>query len=78
MARNRFMAISDNFHTSDPEEDAMSDAKKGTAEYDPLHNLGPLLMMVMMMRIHCMAVYHPMRHISVEWLPQRQELSNNT
>lgn len=63
MARDRFMAISDNLHMSDPEEDAVNDAKKGTAEYDQLHRLGPLLEM---MRIRCMAIYHPMQHISVD------------
>lgn len=63
MPRDRFMAISDNLHMSDLEEDAMNDAKKGTEEYDPLHRLKPLLEMI---RNRCTTIYHPKQHISVD------------
>ncbi|XP_033847302.1 piggyBac transposable element-derived protein 4-like [Periophthalmus magnuspinnatus] len=63
MTRDRFKSILSFFHISDPEEDGQNDLARGTEKYDVLHRVQPLLEML---RTHCMAVYHPRQHISVD------------
>ncbi|KAM3877681.1 piggyBac transposable element-derived protein 4-like [Diretmus argenteus] len=63
LPRDRFMAITQNLHISDPADDAKNDAKKGTAEYDALQKVKPLLDMI---RTRCKSNYHPKQHISVD------------
>lgn len=63
MPRDRFLAISANFHMSNPSEDAENDRKIGTKDYDHLHKVRPLYDML---RTCCMTVYHPRQHIAVD------------
>ncbi|KAM3872246.1 piggyBac transposable element-derived protein 4-like [Diretmus argenteus] len=62
-SRDRFLAISSNLHISDPSDDAENDNKRGTADYDALQKVKPLLDSI---RNRSMAIYHPKQHISVD------------
>ncbi|XP_030591067.1 piggyBac transposable element-derived protein 4-like [Archocentrus centrarchus] len=63
MARDRFMAILSNLHITDPKQDKINEAKRGTGDYDRLHWVRPLMEMI---SLRCKAVYHPRQHISVD------------
>ncbi|CAB1351076.1 unnamed protein product [Coregonus sp. 'balchen'] len=54
--------LSWNIHTSDPDEDAVNDHRKGTPEYDGLFRLKPLLNDI---RHACLSYYHPQKNLSV-------------
>lgn len=60
MSRDRFFNITLNIHMSNPEEDAVNDGKKGTADYDCLHRLRPL---DDSLRVACKSVYHPQKNL---------------
>jgi len=62
-ARDRFLAISSNLHISDPADDEENDKTRGTADYDALQKVKPLLDHI---RNRSMAIYHPKRNISVD------------
>ncbi|KAI4884540.1 hypothetical protein NFI96_026632 [Prochilodus magdalenae] len=63
MGRDRFQAISWSLHISDPQMDIENNAKRGTAEYDRLAKIRPLMES---MKIACKAFYHPRKHLSVD------------
>ena len=63
MARNRYQTISWNVHMSDPSEDRVNDAKRGTSAHDKLFRLKPLMYTI---QNACKAFYHPRRAIAVD------------
>ena len=63
MARDRFRTISWNVHMSDPDEDRVNDAKRGTSAHDRLFRLKPLMDTI---RNACKAFYQPRRNIAVD------------
>ncbi|KAL7860298.1 hypothetical protein AOLI_G00166470 [Acnodon oligacanthus] len=62
MTQARFEAIASCFHLSDPETDAINESKAGTAEYDPLHQLKPLLNDL---KTSCKRCFHPFRSLTI-------------
>uniref|UniRef100_A0AAR2LS26 PiggyBac transposable element-derived protein domain-containing protein n=2 Tax=Pygocentrus nattereri TaxID=42514 RepID=A0AAR2LS26_PYGNA len=62
MTQARFEAIASCFHLSDPEAAAINESKAGTAEYDPLHQLKPLLNDLM---TSCKRYFHPFRSLTI-------------
>ncbi|XP_031435713.1 piggyBac transposable element-derived protein 4-like isoform X1 [Clupea harengus] len=62
MARDRYRTISWNVHMSDPDEDRVNDAKRGTSAHDRLFRLKPLMNTI---QNACKAFYHPRRNIGV-------------
>uniref|UniRef100_A0A3B3BY38 PiggyBac transposable element-derived protein domain-containing protein n=1 Tax=Oryzias melastigma TaxID=30732 RepID=A0A3B3BY38_ORYME len=62
MTRERFMAILSSLHFSDPEKDEENEQKKSTEDYDPLHQVRPLMEMI---RTISKTIYHPKQHLSV-------------
>ncbi|XP_031427813.1 uncharacterized protein LOC105902382 isoform X2 [Clupea harengus] len=63
MARNRHSTIAWNLHMSDPDEDKVNDANRGTSAHDRLFRLKPLMNSI---QLACKAFYQPRRHISVD------------
>lgn len=63
MPRDRYRYISWNLHLSDPVEDVKNDKKKGTANYDKLFQLKPLMNTI---KDACKSFYHPHRDVAVE------------
>ncbi|XP_061095797.1 piggyBac transposable element-derived protein 4-like [Conger conger] len=62
MTRDRYRLISCSLQMSDPDEDVENDMKEGTADYDRLFRLKPLLEVL---RAACLSLYHPRRNLSV-------------
>ncbi|KAJ8277295.1 hypothetical protein GJAV_G00073640 [Gymnothorax javanicus] len=62
-ARNRFEAIIQALHMSDPDEDRKNDALKGTDKYDHLFRLRPLIGDV---EAACRAFYQPRQQLSID------------
>ncbi|XP_063074183.1 uncharacterized protein LOC134464766 [Engraulis encrasicolus] len=63
MSRRKFKVINTALYMSDPDDDAVNDARKGTAEYDCLHKLKPLYTEL---REACKTNFHPYQHIRVD------------
>lgn len=63
MPRDRYRTISWNVHMSDPEEDQVNDTKQGTAHYDQLFRVKPLMDKI---REACKTFYHPQRNLAVD------------
>nr|XP_023699516.1 piggyBac transposable element-derived protein 4-like [Paramormyrops kingsleyae] len=63
MSRDRYQTISWNVHLSDPDEDRLNYAKKGTSDHDKLFQIKPLMYTI---QNACMAFYHPRRSLSVD------------
>ncbi|XP_036445586.1 piggyBac transposable element-derived protein 4-like isoform X3 [Colossoma macropomum] len=62
MTQARFEAIASCLHLSDPKADAINESKAGTAEYDPLHQLKPLLNDLV---TSCKRYFHPFRNLTI-------------
>ncbi|XP_030647596.1 piggyBac transposable element-derived protein 4-like [Chanos chanos] len=62
MSRDRYRTISWNVHMSDPDEDRINDAKRGTSEHDRLFRVKPLMCTI---QSACKAFYHPRRNLAV-------------
>ncbi|XP_066538106.1 piggyBac transposable element-derived protein 4-like [Hoplias malabaricus] len=62
MSRDRYRTISWNIHMSDPDEDRLNDAKKGTPEHDRLFQIKPLMHTL---QDACKSFYHPRRSLTV-------------
>lgn len=63
MSGRKFTKISTNIHLSDPEEDEVNEAKKGTPDYDRLHKIRPMYDEI---RQNCMAHFQPGQNIAVD------------
>ncbi|XP_066504148.1 piggyBac transposable element-derived protein 4-like [Hoplias malabaricus] len=63
MSRDRYRSISWNVHMSDPDEDRLNDAKRGTSEHDRLFRCKPLMNTV---QNACKSFYHPHRNLAVD------------
>ncbi|XP_066514256.1 piggyBac transposable element-derived protein 4-like [Hoplias malabaricus] len=63
MSRDRYRSISWNIHMSDPDEDRLNDAKKGTPEHDKLFRIKPLMHTV---QDACKSFFHPRRNLAVD------------
>ncbi|XP_052453883.1 piggyBac transposable element-derived protein 4 [Carassius gibelio] len=61
MSRDRYRTIS-NVHMSHPDADKENDKKRGTAEYDHVFRIKPLMDTI---RLACKAFYHPRRNLIV-------------
>ncbi|XP_059392676.1 piggyBac transposable element-derived protein 4-like [Carassius carassius] len=62
MSRDRYRTISWNVHMSHPDADKENDKKRGTAEYDHVFRIKPLMDTI---RLACKAFYHPRRNLIV-------------
>lgn len=63
MSRDRYRTISWNLHMSDPDEDKLNDAKKGTSAHDRLFRCKPLMNTI---QNACKTFYHPHRSLAVD------------
>uniref|UniRef100_A0A3B4UJI1 M-phase phosphoprotein 8 n=1 Tax=Seriola dumerili TaxID=41447 RepID=A0A3B4UJI1_SERDU len=62
MTRDRYQKISWNIHMSDPDEDRVNDAKRGTSEHDRLFRVKPLMCTI---QDAFKVLYHPRRNLAV-------------
>lgn len=63
MKKDRFRAISWNVHLRDPEQDIVTDRKKGQVGYDKLFHVR---LLIDQLRTACQALYHRWRELSVD------------
>ena len=63
MSGRKFFAISTNLHLSDPQEDEINEARRGSPEFDRLQKIKP---MYIQMREACKANFQPYQDIAVD------------